>query len=469
MTEVDDDLLAAAIQAQADGTLKIAAGAASSAFASDAIDATAHAGARLWDRAGLPVGGADVFTIDYGSSLGVAISGTILQELLDDGFLGVAADFTDGTPAYDPPTAEDRGHVPHGGNDRTKGIRAAAAEADAFLTTALHEEYLIGSVDAAEDGHHGWPDLFLAAEEAVQSLGVTDVTPESRNPSTPIWSLLYASRAVAGRLVAPLTTEGLSGNLIHGDDAGLSADQQTELIAYQFMSLTVAGMTPMLQTAAESFAHRIQPDAQERALPVIRDCFEALMDRDGLAGWLSCGYRQLPLVQQAWNEHNGEHNGEHGPGMMLGANPFAPVASCDSDIWQRVLPPAMQAHLMAFRDFPVLRALHSVWKNADGDVLVFLANWTLVDASGAAGTFCPWLYWQDCGEHNLEHSAEHDLVTPFRVDVIALDGTATELATGCSDALNLLCSGTAGALSGQDLSLGAVPALSTLALRFREE
>lgn len=476
-TLVDPDLLAAAVTAQTAGTLRIAPLASAESLPTDSdilASDDLEAATRLWDRSGFPWGGSDTFRLDYASpSARTFLADGEYSSLLADGFQGISVGVVDGAPGYDPPS-EDREHVPHGGPYRTIGLREMFVAIDGFTTAETHEEHLVGSVDFAPDATTAWPDHLLLAEEALYGYGVTDVAPEARNRSTPLWSIVYGPRAAAGRPVAPLTTLSRASNLFHPDIDnlydGLTQDQATELQAWQIGSLVVSGMLPVLTTAAQYFAHRIQTDADEPILDFLASAFQALRDEDWTATWISFGQRELPLVQQSWSEHNGEHNAEHGLGVTLTSNPLLLVSHVIPDLQSSVMPPEMFGDIDAISDFMVPRVLHSVWRDrASGDLLVLLVNWTAVEAGGPVGTFCPWLYWTDCGLHNLEHNAEHDLLTTFQIDRINDDGTETAVATGCSDAVNLLCSGTSGTVSGQDVSLGVVPAFTIQAYRLRQE
>lgn len=471
---VDPDLQAAAVAAQASGSVQIVAGAPAESLDTDSpfVDATdLEASWRLFDRAGLPWGGSDVFRIDYASPDGATfMPDGVFLDLQTAGFAGVAIGDVDGAPGYGPSDSE-ADHIANGGPYRTRGLRAMIRSVDGPVTAGTHEEHLVGDVDFAQD-IGAWPGHRLLAEEELFPIGVTDMAPEARNRGTPLWSVIYGARAAGGRAIGPITTLARAGHLNHpsGVYDGLTTDQANEMQAWEILSLVIEGMTPALATRAEHYAHRVQTGSGEPILDVLADGFQALSDESWIAPWISYGQRMLPLVQQSWSEHNGEHNAEHGPGTTLSGNPIAPISSVLPDLRDAVLPGEMVDDADAAGDFLVPRALHSVWKDrATGQVLVMFANWSAVEAGGAAGTFCPWLYWDDCGDHSLEHNAEHEIVTPFAIDELGADGTVTSIATSCDDAVNLLCSGTPGTVSGQDVSLGAVPAFAIQAYRITQE
>jgi hypothetical protein len=231
-------------------------------------------------------------------------------------------------------------------------------------------------------------------------------------------------------------------------------------------------MAPILQTVADWYAFRIQPDSDEPIVSFLEMAFRALTDEGWTAEHLAYGKQELPLVIEALgSEFSLEFSPEFGGGPTTVLNPAAVVPTLvPPDLRASVLPPtAGWAHAHATAAVPVLAVLHGVFKHpTTGDRALVLINWTHA-AAFFGGRFNPWLYWLDQGAFSAEFSAEFATTAPYRIDRLNQDGTTTVIATALDRHSNLLCSGTSGTISGQDVSLGAVPAYSIQAYRFRQE
>lgn len=497
---IDADVASAVLETQDGGTIRVGCYVDGLVVPDGWGEDEAPDASRLWTRSGTAVGSG--WRIDYGTSTARMLLSTGLYEALQvdyefqglnvGGLLGGR-----GEMGYDPPTGE-RGHVPHGGRYRTQGVRQALAFSRSpagWLAADAVQEHLIGSVDIVSEGSHLPPGLGLLAEETCRAMGVTDVDPTARHMSPPLWAIVHGERSQAGRLIPPLTVLGEATNLFHpynaGQWPGVTRTEWNQMLAFQIAQATAAGHLPILQQAVEHFAHRIGTiDADDAGcVQLLRQCL-ALLDMAGEWG-AKLTKAALPLTVQAWNETNLECGPECGGGPAVIRNPLYDVRKISPVVVADCMPPGMERYSagpecsaecseecsvfpattaagwgMAHQAFAVPRVLPSLWWNGLPLVLVVI-NWTAEDST-SKGWFAPWLRAGWGGPVSRECSAECDRTVLYDVERLNADGTTTAIAADLADATHLLCSGISGTLTGQELSLGSVPAYSVQAYRLSQ-
>lgn len=448
--------------------------------------------ARLRYRNGDPVGGSSAMRFDYGStSAQTLLAESVYQTLDAAGFVGwsLGTVLDSAELGYDPLTAADREHVPHGGTYRARGIRAMLDSLPAGPRIADHpQEFSAHLLDLAQDFETHYPRHLEMAEETLLALDVLDVPAAARDMSPPLWAIVYGDRSQVGALLPPLTTIGRTDSLYHpvGAWTGLTATQWNQVLAWQVCSGVVHGVVPILQTPTAYSAHRVQPDTAEPIADLINSAQAFLR---GALVMFSGGAMPLP----AGRECTDECSQECGAGPDTATNPVYYVRQVSRAVAADVVPPRVGVYSAgpecgdecseecsvfdatpttgwgaAHQSFPVQSVVHAVRRDPEtGDLCLVLANWTSA-AAAWSGWFLPWVYGQDFGgEVAQECGDECDLVGT--VDVASLDstGSATTVATGLTDATLLTCSGISGTITGRQLSLGSVPAYSIQAYRIR--
>lgn len=447
--------------------------------------------ARLRYRNGDAVGGSSTVRFDYGSTTAQALLAESVYQTLDAaGFvgwsLGTVLDACE--LGYDPPTAADREHVPHGGTYRARGIRAMLDRLPSGPRIVDHpQEFVAELLDLAQDFETHYPRHLEMAEETLRSLDVLDVPAAARDMSPPLWAIVYGDRSQVGSLLPPLTTIGRSDSLYHpvGAWTGLTATQWNQLLAWQLAAGLVHGVAPIFQTPTAHYAHRVQPDSAESVVTML-DSAHAFL-RNVL---LTFSRADLPMV--AGREVGDECGQECGAGPDTATNPVYYVRQISPTVAADVVPPRVGVYSAgpecgtecnsecstseatpttgwgaAHQSFPVSSVVHALRRDPEtGDLCLMLANWTGASAAWS-GWFLPWAYDDFGGEVAQECGDECDLVATFSVASLDSAGTATALASGIDDATLFTCSGTSGTLTGRRLSLGAVPAYSVKAFRIR--
>ena len=521
---IDADLSAALAAEALLGTLVLAAylDGLTVAVGSGWVESTDLTGAmRLFDRAGV-ARVADTFAVDLGTPGAEAIAERILAEVLALPFEAVHMDGASGGTVelgYDPP-AGDRGHLPHGGEHWTKGVRrlfaAARTAGAASVTTTTVQEHVIGSVDLASEGDTMLP--FHA--EMADTASPADVDPASRNQSPPLWSIVYGENSQAGRLVMPMLQAALATSVFHPYEPGstdrwpgITAEELHDAICLSIACAVMAGHTPMHQLRHALHEFRMVQGTNDPATVFAEHAQQALTDLHWTARFLTHGRAELPLVTDG-SDWGRDWSADWGGTRETKTNPFSAFRKVSPLIHDDVAPPLLPriqtagdwgpdwgpdfntgdatdetvGQAQQARAFPVPKVLHVMRRDRrTGDLCLIVCNWTGTAAT-MAGAFQPRLYGGTDGDFNNDWSADWDRGQAFRVDRLHGGGSdwsndfgpdwggtgdpdPLPMGTGLRGAMSLSCSGTEATTSaaGDVLFLGAVPARTIQAYRIQWE
>lgn len=451
----------------------------------------ADAAAEVCDRFGHPFAEPNEFRIDYGSPAGQELQaeGMIRDLVAAFGWHGFYCDGISGGGgriAHTPSGLEPQ-HVPHGGKHHSQGkrkllknIRAELDDPERFLISEAHEEYVHQELDLTQDKQalasmtHLGEDAVLAAGLGGFTLGIDDVSPQSRDMNPPAFATVYGQYACNGTIAGTLHTRA---RFDHPTNAGvgLTIEQWNELLIWNLCTIAVNGLKVLWNIQDDFFADRITlADQPTQPITQFLPKLWALLTvqaRSHLLGEMGrqfdVEYGTGPKGGFSFGFSSGFETQGFGVDTSEVDKSLSPVSRLASIPNVGCYPPFLSAASVYCAAYEIEAVLHRTFYDPETDTLILLLmNWTGTPASWK-GTFRPWRHsgFRASAGFSSGFSSGFQAPEEFSVDDILEDGSVIQIVASASGALVVHANGSP-SQSGSDLYIGAIPAYGIRVLRF---